>query len=266
MDKFAAALVIALSTACLGGQSAAGAGSSARLPAKLLTWDVVSIHPSDPNLCGKRSDIQFTPDGIKTVCVPLLFLIQDAYEIPEPSRIIGAPEWAKSGGLWNISAKVAAGDVAAYGRLSNEDGDRMRQALLADRFHLKAHLEQRTMPVYKLVVANGGPKLKQATADESGKSQVMIRGAGKIEVVSAGLDSLELLNSEVGRPVVDKTHLTGKYDFTLTYVSAANAASDETGGPSVFTAVEEQLGLKLVPAKAPLDVLVIDSVERPAEN
>ena len=65
---------------------------------------------------------------------------------------------------------------------------------------------------------------------------------------------------------MDKTHLTGKYDFTLTYVPAAKAASDETGGPSVFTAVEEQLGLKLVPGKAPMDVLVIDSIERPAAN
>jgi uncharacterized protein (TIGR03435 family) len=75
-----------------------------------------------------------------------------------------------------------------------------------------------------------------------------------------------ILNSEVGRPVVDKTGLTGKYDFTLDYVPVAKAATDDSGGPSIFTALQEQLGLKLEPAKAPMDVLVIDAVERPAAN
>jgi len=129
-------------------------------------------------------------------------------------------------------------------------------------------MEKREMPVYDLVIAKGGSKLKEATADEGAKgSRMMGGGGGKIEAVGAQLTSLPwMLNAEVGRPVVDKTGLTGKYDFKLEYVPAARAAADETGGPSIFTALQEQLGLKLEPAKEPMDVLVIDSIEQPAEN
>ena len=205
-------------------------------------------------------------DGVHAFCLSLGAMVQIAYGIPEPSRILGMPEWTKSGS-WNIDAKVAGEDAATYGKLGKEDRSRMVQKLLAERFHLKAHFDQREMPVYHLVIAKSGPKLKEATAEESGKA--MLRGAvpGKIECVSMPLSTLPVfLNRELGRPTVDKTGLTGKYDFTLDFVSAAKAATDETGGPSIFTAVEEQLGLKLEPAKEPMDVVVIDSIEQPDEN
>lgn len=236
-------------------------------PAKLPEWDVVSVKPAVPNHCTEGSGLMMTKDGIHAFCLPLFALIQIAHAISEPSRIIGAPDWTKSGGAWNIDAKVAGEGVGALGKLSREDRNRMLQALLADRFHLKAHTEKRQMPVYDLVVAKGGPKLKEATAEEASKS--MLRGAvpGKIECVSMPLSSLPVfLNRELGRPTMDKTGLTGKYDFTLQFVPASKAATDETGGPSIFTAVEEQLGLKLEPAKETMDVLVIDSIEQPAAN
>ena len=121
------------------------------------------------------------------------------------------------------------------------------------------------MPVYELVIAKSGPKLKQATTEESAGEARLSGGRGKFEAIGAQLSSLPmLLSNEAGRPVVDKTGLTGKYDFTLKYVPASHTATDETGGASIFTALEEQLGLKLEPAKAPIEVLVIDHLEKPS--
>ena len=170
--------------------------------------------------------------------------------------------------MFDIDAKVAGEDVAAFRKLNREEHSRMLQPLLAERFHLKAHIEQREMPVYNLVVDKGGSKLKAATADDASKGgHMMTNGAGNIDAANALLTGLPgILYNEVGRPVVDKTGLTGKYDFTVDYVPAAKAATDESGGPSIFTALEEQLGLKLEPAKAQMDVLVIDSIEQPAAN
>ena len=143
----------------------------------------------------------------------------------------------------------------------------MLQPLLAERFHLKVHTEQRHMPVFQLVLAKGGPRIKQAMQDEISKPGVIDGRDGRIQGVGSELASLpSLLSKEVGRPVVDRTGLTSRYDFTLEYVPAVRAAVDETSGTSIFTAVEEQLGLKLKPARQPMDVLVIDSIVLPARN
>jgi uncharacterized protein (TIGR03435 family) len=253
---------------CLGAGPNAIQGQSAdTVPVKLPAWEVVSVKPADPSQCAQGAGLQFTPDGVQAYCTPALSVIEQAYGIMEPSRIVGVPEWAKNGTRWNIDAKMAGEDAAAFGKLDREDHSRTLQPLLAERFLLKAHIEQREMPIYELVVAKGGSKLKEPTASESGKSHMGSRRPGEIEAVNTQLTSLPwILNGEVGRPVVDKTGLTAKYDFTLEYVPAAKAATDETGGPSIFTALEEQLGLKLEPAKEQMNVLVIDSIERPAAN
>jgi len=243
-----------------------GAAQPAQAAAKLPDWDVISVKPVQEQNCTQGSGWRPLTDGVKFFCSPLIVVIETAYGITEPSRIFGAPDWAKNSGFYDIDAKVAGEDVAAYGKLRLDDKKRMLQPLLANRFHLKAHIEQREIPIYQLVLAKGGPKLKEATADEAGKAAIISR-QGKIECNSMPLTSLPwILNSEAGRPVVDKTGLTGKYDFTLDYVPVAKAATDDSGGPSIFTALQEQLGLKLEPAKAPMDVLVIDSVERPTAN
>ncbi len=244
-------------------ESTATASTSAKLP----EWDVVSVKQAEPNHCAEGSGLQFTKDGVHIFCMPLLSVTGFAYGIIEPDRIVGTPQWMTSGGGWNIDAKVEGEDVTAFGALSREDRNHTLQSLLADRFHLKAHIEQREMPVYDLVVAKGGSKLKEATAEDAAKGFMGMRQQGKIEAVGVQLNFLPaLLNREAGRPVVDKTGLTGKYDFTLEYVPTSKAATDETGGPSIFTAVEEQLGLKLEPAKESMDVLVIDAIEQPAAN
>jgi uncharacterized protein (TIGR03435 family) len=243
-----------------------GASQPAQTAAKLPDWDVISVKPVQVQNC-TDSGMRTVTDGVNIVCTMTLFVIETAYGIMEPSRILGVPDWVKNSGFYDIDAKVAGEDVAAYGKLAPKDKNRMLQSLLAERFHLKAHIEQREIPIYQLVLAKGGPKLKEATADEAEKAHIMPRGRGKLECISEPLTSLPwILSPEVGRPVVDKTGLTGKYDFTLDYVPAAKAATDDSGGPSIFTALQEQLGLKLEPVKAPMDVLVIDSVERPAAN
>jgi uncharacterized protein (TIGR03435 family) len=249
-------------------QSGAGAETVAGA-AKLPGWDVVSVKPVEAQTCGQGSRMRMTADAVNILCVPLEYVIQQAYDILGPGRIVGMPEWANitNSGGYEINAKVAAQDVARYGKLSREEKLQMLQPLLEDRFRLKAHLETRVMPVYELVVAKGGPKLKEATADESVKAPRLGGVAiGKIVSVASPLKDLALfLTSEVDRPVVDRTGLTGKYDFTFEYMPAASALA-ESEGPSIFTVVQEQLGLKLEPVKAPMDVMVIDHIERPSAN
>ena len=236
-------------------------------PAKLPAWDVVSVHPAASAHCTPPHTMRYSPDGMHVNCATLLFVIQQAYALLQPTLILDAPEWVKSDQLWDIDAKVAGEDAAAYAALKPSEKYRMMRAALADRFRMKAHTAHREIPVYEIVVAKGGPKLKEATADDAAKEHVSMREPGDLEAVHAGISYLPImLNTEVDRAIVDNTGLTGRYDFTLKYVPASKSATDETGGPSIFTAIQEQLGLKLQPSKAPMDVLVIDSIQQPTTN
>jgi len=236
--------------------------------AKPLQWDITSVKPISPESCPANSGgVGYLPDGITASCVPIAFVVQVAYHLMDQTRILGLPEWTKDPQrLYSIQARVSSEDASAFNQLSRPEKSSMLQPLLAERYHMKAHMEAREIPAYDLVVAKSGSKLKQPSADERATSQF---GApnGNVKWVNAPLTNLTfLLGRETGRPVVDKTNLTGKYDFTLEYAPAARAAADEIGKPSVFTALEEQLGLKLVPSKEPVDVLVIDSIEPPTAN
>jgi len=234
-----------------------------------LQWDITSVKPISPETCPANSgSVGSLPDGVTASCVPVAFLVQVAYHLMDPGRIVGLPEWTKDGQrLFAIQARVSGEDAAAFDKLSRQEKFSMLQALLAERFHMKAHTEAREMPAYDLVIAKSGSKLKQPEPDEHAASQFDAPD-GKAKSVNSPLTNLIfLLGRETGHPVVDKTNLNGKYDFTLEYTPAARATNtDETGKPSVFTALEEQLGLKLVPSKEPVDVLVIDSIEPPTAN
>lgn len=241
---------------------------SANTPSKPLQWDVISVKPMAPDSCpGGRGGVGYLPDGLTASCVPLLFVIENAYRMMDGARIAGLPEWAKADSqLYAIEARVSGNDVAAYTELSRDEKFRMLQPVLAERFGMKAHIEPREMPAYALEIARSGPKLKEPAANEPSSSQF---GAptGEVKWANSPLTNLVwLLSREVGRPVVDKTGLTGKYDFTLEYAPAAREGPENAGKPSVFTALEEQIGLKLVPSKEPVDVLVVDSIEQPAAN
>ncbi len=256
--------VIVLTAISASGQTVDSVGTThARMP----QWDVVSVKPASPQSCLQGSGMRTTSDGLSAFCVPLAFVIETAYQMMEPSRIIRMPEWASSGQQWNIEAKVATTDMSGFAALSRDDQFHMLRPILAERFHLKLHTEQRPRPVYELVIAKGGSKLKPATQDDINKSRIVGGNDGRIDGIGAQLTPLpSLLGREVDRPVVDRTGLTGRYDFTLDYVPATRAAVDETGGPSLFTALEEQLGLRLKPARELMDVLVIDSVQPAGAN
>jgi uncharacterized protein (TIGR03435 family) len=167
----------------------------------------------------------------------------------------------------------------------------MIQSLLADRFKMKVNRVVKQLPVYELVVANGGAKLKPENAadfaaagrpPDSGTSSSS--GPGYFKAVGASSADLayglsRFVSRELGRQVIDRTGLTGKYDFTLTWqpFSTERGAVDvspdsmrstnlDSAGPSIFTAIQEQLGLKLKPTVGPVEVLVVDHIERPSEN
>jgi uncharacterized protein (TIGR03435 family) len=119
----------------------AGASQPAQAPAKLPDWDVISVKPVQEQNCTQGSGWRPVTDGVSFFCAPLVVVIETAYGIMEPSRIVGAPDWVKNSGFYDIYAKVSGEDVAAYGKLRLDDKKRMLQPLLADRFNLKAHIE-----------------------------------------------------------------------------------------------------------------------------
>jgi uncharacterized protein (TIGR03435 family) len=163
---------------------------------------------------------------------------------------------------------------AEIAKMSDEQRNAVRdrflaklQALLADRFQLKVHRETREMPIYIMTVAKGGSKLQ--TLPDAGKpgSGLSSRRTddGKREVIGQKLTAAALarfLSGQIGRMIVDQSGLTGKYDFTLKWAPDMG----DTTGPSLFTALQDQLGLKLDSSKGPVEVVVVDSAQKPSAN
>jgi uncharacterized protein (TIGR03435 family) len=142
----------------------------------------------------------------------------------------------------------------------------MLWALLADRFQVKVHREMRESPVYVLVTAKRGPKLKES--DREAMSRLTLAGGRTIRITTIKGSVEQLaghLSGDLGRPVVDRTGLTGSYDHKLEWASDGGVAGD-SNGPSIFSVVQEQLGLRLESTKAPIETVVIDRVEKPTEN
>jgi uncharacterized protein (TIGR03435 family) len=242
------------------GQSSVAAHQPA--VAGAFSYEAVTIKPADAG----SSFWRYTPDGFTTGGMPAENLIRTAFGLIMSDQIVGLPGWARSEPL-AIQAKMDAETASALDKLSlmqrwNQTRD-MMQALLADRFALKVHHETRDLPIYVLTVAKGGSRMKKTSADSGGGNAVY--ASGKIEAHSIPMDVLAMnLSSTVGRLIVNKTGLEGGYDFTLEY--AAEGADPTDSHPSIFTAFEEQLGLKLEPARGPVDVIVIDHIERPTAN
>jgi uncharacterized protein (TIGR03435 family) len=144
----------------------------------------------------------------------------------------------------------------------------MIRSLLADRFQLKVHREMRNLPVYLMTVPKGGPKMKASTASEQ---YVTMRPGGPKAMRTAVHETMDQLSRDlpetVARPVLDRTGLTAAHDYTLEWSPVQPSPSDASDAiPSIFTAIQEQLGLKLIVDHAPVEVLVIDRLERPSAN
>jgi uncharacterized protein (TIGR03435 family) len=238
--------------------------------------------------------IGWGPDRFTATDVSLLTIIQMAYDV-QFNQISGGPYWLRSE-IYAIEAKMDESAANELHKLSPDqrqiEQQRMLQALLVDRCKLSVHRETKDLPEYVLTVAKNGPKLREAKPDETYSNGIKgpdgrTAGAGVMVVVpgqltAQGIPIAKLVwflkgRRELGhRMVLDQTGLTGNYDFTLQWTPESptsngiqgpdSATTPGSSGPSLFTALQEQLGLKLESTKAPVDVLVIDHVERPSEN
>ena len=239
-------------------------------------FEVASVKPHKDADDG-RVGIQITPGGRwRATNVPLNLLLQIAFEL-KPGQMAGAPNWVNSE-RYDVDAKLDAslgpnpkpGDMQPY-----------LQSLLESRFQLKFHREAKEMQVYALVVGKGGPKMKESDPAERGPSIRM--GMGQLTMAKVNMDQfVRELSRQVGRPVLNETGLTAQYTMELTFAPEGGGPGGPGGhgdgppgergpapgsdGPTVFTAVQEQLGLKLESRKAPVQMFIIDKIEKPEEN
>ncbi len=243
---------------------------------------------------GKYAFRQGGPDEVYILGRTARFLIGDSYNLPPGSkdRLQGEPDWLDTN-EYQVDAKIETSVAAAMQKMPKEEQINQRrllmQSLLAERFKLKVHFETRDLPVYALVIAKGGPKLTHAkdlppldpaqpyrprnVDDMRGSLMIVPKGGPMFEMIVKGetLDQFAGMltpHPEIGgRPVVNQTGLSGAFDFTMDWTreQAAGSASD-AGGPGLFAALEQQLGLKLVSTKAPIEVVIIDHIELPSEN
>jgi uncharacterized protein (TIGR03435 family) len=229
-----------------------------------------------------------SPGRLTLPCLTVKAFIQMAHDqyatgkskVGRPVPIGGGPAWINSD-RYTIEAKAE--------NAQESDGimmGPMLQALLGGRFKLRVHREPAEIPVYLLTVAKGTPKLEPLKEGSCtprdlshfpppplGPDSCRFFASNKgpnVSWVAQGATVEEFCNivlSRMDRPVIDKTGLTGRFNFPLEYMPDASAPSDDpAAGPSIFTALQEQLGLKLEPAKGPGELIVIDHVERPSEN
>lgn len=228
--------------------------------AKSLSYEAVLIKPDESGISYWRN----TADGFSVGSMPVSVLIRAAFGLTE-DQLVGLPRWASSE-RFEIQAKSDVDTATTFEKLPPmervKQTQRMMQLLLTERFALKAHRTVQVRPLYELGVAKGGCKMKKSFSDIGGNANY---SDGKVEAHSVSMDNFVMNMSRVlGRTTVNKTGLAGGYDVALEWAPDGTDPSDPR--PSIFTAFEEQLGLKLVAAKGPVDILVIDHVERPTEN
>lgn len=251
-------------------------------------FDVVSIKPS-PDSAQDRRLIGMSPAGFTAKHASLKVLLGVAYETRGEAQIVGGPSWMNSE-YFDIEAKLSEADIEASRKLPREQQERqlsaMLQAMLADRFGLKTAFETRELPVYALVVAKGGAKIKQVQVDPfppdgtppppgahlprlmTNDGREWTATAFAIPQFTHWLSRFEELNNRI---VVDETGMTGNYDFVLSGVSMRNQMepgheASQAPPTSIFTALEEQLGLKLESRKAPVEVVIVEHAQQPSPN
>jgi uncharacterized protein (TIGR03435 family) len=270
---FIAASLLLLAPA--SGQTASPSGSNTS--AKPFAYDVVSIKP---HLNDDGSSVQPTKNGVRLVNVSLYGLIVNAYQV-RWDCVSGGPGWAESDG-YDLSAKFDDETAAALDKLPPkarfQEQMKMLTAVLEERFHLKVRKVRKEMPTYQLVLAKSGSKIKPADSNNQYENGIqgpnhkpmgagaMTMSYGKMVGQSIGMDMFAMnLAGTLDRPVVDKTGLTGKYDIALRWTPEGATPVDDSMG-DIFSALQEQLGLKLEGTKEMVDAIVIESVERPTAN
>lgn len=229
-------------------------------------FEVASVKPGDSS--PQFIDSGIKPGGLYTATnLTLKELIAQAYGAPG-YEIFGGPGWLDSD-RFMIEARADRADSLVPAADSTQRINLMLQGLLESRFALRVHKENRERNVYELVVAKSGPRL---TTGDATKSPRLSAPRGKVTATSVTIPFfVRFLSGQLRRTVVDMTGLTGKYDFVLNYTrdrgdSAVPGTQADPDAPSIFTALEEQLGLRLVSSRAPAEVLVVDRAEKPQPN
>jgi uncharacterized protein (TIGR03435 family) len=239
---------------CLGAIAAVG---------QQAQFEVAAIKPNHGS--STESNMNSLPGGRLAVDnMTVQELVKFAYGVKD-HQMDHAPRWIENE-RFDIAAKTATGKKASL-----EDEQAQIRGLLEDRFQLKTHRETRQMNVYLLVVGKDGVKL---TRHDDGAGSGTRKGCGRLTGKRLTLDTIaSVLSRQFDREVLNRTELPGKYDFQLEWTPDAGPCPAAEGGggaaanlPSIFTAIQQQLGLKLEPSKGPVEILVIDRVERPSEN
>lgn len=227
-------------------------------------FEVATIKPGTPE---ESRTVQIRGNRFATTGTSLADLLKYAYGLQD-EEIAGGPKWLKT------QTFDVAGDPETEATPSSDEFKRMVQNLLGERFHLVTHMEMRELPVFEIVAAKSGPRLTKSTRPQDGIPAVGY-SPGQLGVANATMrDFATFLQRFVAdRPVVDGTGIAGKYDLTVRWNPDeldAEASRRGDGGvnsaPGFFTAMQEQLGLRLQPTKRAMAVLVIDHVEMPTEN
>jgi len=225
-------------------------------------WDVVTVRLSDPEK--SRTTIELRGRHILLGNRTVETMLRVAYSLQE-NQILKAPDWVKTehfdvDGIPNVEGQPNAKQLQV-----------MLRKLLAERFGLVTHTEKRELPVYVITVAKGGTKMTLNTSDPSGRPH-------DDDHSNAGQQTVQIWNTTMrefalvmlfytDRPIVDETGLAGRYDLKLKWTfDESNAPTDGSAAPSLFTAMQEQLGLKLEQVNRMADVMVVDKVERPGVN
>ena len=267
--------------------------------AKAPAFDVISIrlNKDSSQMSGNgsfrmRVGSRSLPDGYSASNIDLKSLLANAYGV-RPDQISGGSDWIASN-HYDIEAKVVPADGTALQPLTKEQRNLMLRSLLADRFKLVVHTETKEASIYALTLAKGGPKLTASKPSEAPPPNIppgaivrgnpgdgpprggMMRmsGPGNLTVTAMTMTQFaNMLSSQLHRTIVDQTGLTGTYDFTLQWTPdnlpaspGGEAQALDPTGPTIFTAVQEQLGLKLESTKGPVKTVVIDHIEPPSEN
>jgi len=255
--------------------------------APVLEYEAATIKPDNSDVAPAALTAD---DGINMRNVPLNIIMGVAFGVSN-DRIIGAPEWLSD--RYDINAKMDADVADALKKLNPLDRrtarQHMLQTVLIDHCKITFHRETRELSAYMLVVAKGGPKLKEGKpADASPEG---VGGTGTMQFGQGGLMTfqamplsalIQIISQQVGRTVIDKTGLNGRYDFTWQFNQNANPGAGRSGGgppagagsassfdsepPSIFTVLQEELGLKLESGKGPVEVIVLDHIEKPSDN
>ncbi|HWG16331.1 MAG TPA: TIGR03435 family protein [Acidobacteriaceae bacterium] len=260
----AIAAAMLLACAAVVGQGGSGVTQPKLMPRDADPgWEVVTVRPSDPNETNQSFRVEGRHVLIQRQTVETMLMV--AYGL-QKNQIANAPEWVKT------QSFDADGVPDTEGQPSVQQFQVMVRKLLEQRFGLKTHKEQREMEVYALRVGKDEPKLTPTKSDPNALPSQNVRGGtGErfLQFTNVSMDDFALMMLyEVQRPLVNQTGLTGRYDFNLKFTKdeQAAAAADTNAAPGLFTAVQEQLGLKLDAVKAPAPVLVVDAITRPSAN